>query len=207
MLTWQNPGRPVILASQSPRRKEILAQMGLLFQVIAPASMDEASYIDPDNLGDSLQALALAKAQSVAKGHPVALVLGADTVVVKGDRVLGKPATRAEARSMIERLSDSPHQVMTGVAIICGIDSFTASAVACTDVFFRKLSGKEIDEYLEHDEYRDKAGAYAIQGRAMVFVEKIAGCYYNVVGLPVAETIKLLTCFSTRSRDSNERTI
>ena len=122
-------------------------------------------------------------------------------VVVKDDRVLGKPANRAEAGTMLEMLSGTRHQVLTGVALICRCESFIASVVACTDVFFRTITGEEIDEYLCHDEYRDKAGAYAIQGRAMIFVERIAGCYYNVVGLPVSETISLL---STRLRGREE---
>jgi len=201
MLTWQNPGRPLILASQSPRRKEILTNMGLTFTTVAPAAIDENAFINREDLRASLERLARAKAESVADAHPGALVLGADTVVVKDDRVLGKPANRAEAGTMLEMLSGTRHQVLTGVALICRCESFIASVVACTDVFFRTITGEEIDEYLCQDEYRDKAGAYAIQGRAMIFIERIAGCYYNVVGLPVSETISLL---STRLRGREE---
>ncbi|MBN1128467.1 MAG: septum formation protein Maf [Chitinispirillaceae bacterium] len=206
MTAWQNLRRPVILASQSPRRREILAQMGVSFQVIVPADLDEARYIDPADLVGSLQKLALAKTAGIAERHVDALVLGADTVVVKDGRVLGKPVDRREARAMLESLSGSIHQVMTGVALVCAAETFSASAVACTDVFFRKLTGDDIEAYLALCEYRDKAGAYAIQGKAMVFIEKITGCYYNVVGLPVAETISLFSEFSIRSGDSNERT-
>ena len=204
MLTWQNPGRPLVLASQSPRRKEILTNMGLTFTTVAPAELDEASYIDARNLGASLESLALAKAQTVASRNPGALVLGADTVVVKDDQVLGKPADRAEAAAMLKTLSGACHQVLTGVALVCRCESFIASAVACTDVFFRTIPGAEIDDYLCHDEYRDKAGAYAIQGRAMIFVERIAGCYYNVVGLPVSETISLLSARLRGREEINE---
>jgi septum formation protein len=193
MLTWQNPGRPLILASQSPRRKEILTNMGLKFTIVSPAAIDENAFIDRKDLRASLERLARAKAESVADAHPGALVLGADTVVVKDDHVLGKPANRTEAGTMLELLSGARHQVLTGVALVCRSESFIASVVACTDVFFRTITGEEIDAYLCHGEYRDKAGAYAIQGRAMIFIERIAGCYYNVVGLPVSETISLLS--------------
>jgi septum formation protein len=204
MLTWQNPGKPLILASQSPRRKEILTNMGLTFTTVAPAELDEASYIDARDLQTSLKTLALAKAQTVAARNPGALVLGADTVVVKGDKALGKPASRQEAHAMLLGLSNGLHQVLTGVALVCRCESFIASAVARTDVFFRTITGAEIDDYLSHDEYRDKAGAYAIQGRAMVFVDRIAGCYYNVVGLPVSETISLLSTFIRGREEMNE---
>jgi septum formation protein len=193
MFTWKNPGRPLVLASQSPRRKEILLNMGLTFTTVTPAAIDENAFINRSDLRASLERLARAKAESVADSHLGALVLGADTVVVKDDHVLGKPADRAEAGAMLKTLSGACHQVLTGVALVCRCESFIASAVACTDVFFRTITGAEIDEYLCHDEYRDKAGAYAIQGRAMIFVERIAGCYYNVVGLPVSETISLLS--------------
>ena len=193
MPTWQNPGKPLILASQSPRRREILTNMGLTFTTVSPATIDENAFINRADLRASLEKLARAKAESVADLHPEALVLGADTVVVKDNHVLGKPADRAEAETMLKTLSGACHQVLTGVALVCRSSLFIASAVACTDVFFRMITSAEIEAYLNHDEFRDKAGAYAIQGRAMIFIERIAGCYYNVVGLPVAETISLLS--------------
>jgi septum formation protein len=202
MNTWQNPGRPLILASQSPRRKEILGNMGLTFTTVSPAAIDETIYINAHDLRVSLETLAMAKAESVSVKNPGSLVLGADTVVIKDGRVLGKPVDRSEARAMLERLSGARHKVMTGVALLCDTDAFTASAAACTDVFFRSLTIREIDEYLDLDEYRDKAGAYAIQGRAMTFVEKIEGCYFNVVGLPIAETIGLFFRFLHQVRRS-----
>ena len=189
MISWQHPGRPIILASQSPRRKTILAQMGFTFKTITPPSIDETAFLDAGDLPASLRKLAKAKAMAVAKRHPEALVLGADTVVVKGKKILGKPKCRDEARAMLVALAGSRHRVYTGVALTCKDDTFSTTAMACTDVFFRKVSIDEIEAYLACGEYRDKAGAYAIQGRAMTFVEKISGCYYNVVGLPVSETI------------------
>jgi septum formation protein len=191
MISWQRPGRHIILASNSPRRKTILAQMGFSFTTVTPRPINESAYIDARNLPVSLRRLAKAKADSAAALHPGALVLGADTVVVQGKSVLGKPAGRSEARTMLTALSGRRHSVLTSVALVCRDAAFSATIFACTDVFFRKIGIDEIEAYLRHDEYRDKAGSYAIQGRAMVFVEKIDGCYYNVVGLPVSRTIGL----------------
>jgi septum formation protein len=191
MNNWKHAGRPVILASKSPRRKTILAQMGFTFKVVAPPTICEEEYIDPNHLPASLRKLAKAKALAVAEAYPEALVLGADTVVVQRKQVLGKPANREMARAMLESLSGTKHNVHTGVALVCKTCAFSATVSVCTDVFFRKIGIDEIEAYLLFDEYRDKAGSYAIQGRAMTFVERINGCYYNVVGLPVAKTIGL----------------
>jgi septum formation protein len=191
MVSWQQPGRPIILASQSPRRKQILEQMGFAFTAVSPAIGDEASFIDPSDLAMSLRNLALAKAAAVADRNTGSLVLGADTVVVKDAMVLGKPVDANDAAAMLSALSGAKHRVMTGVALVCREQSFLTTAVASTDVFFREISVAEIDDYLLCGEYRDKAGAYAIQGRAMIFINGINGCYYNVVGLPVRETISL----------------
>jgi septum formation protein len=167
--------------------------MGFTFDVREPEAIDEESFIEGDHLESSLRRLALAKAQSVAVRVPHALVLGADTVVVQGTRVLGKPRSRGEARTMLASLAGREHRVVTGVALVCGEGAFSRTGCATTEVAFRDISFDEIDDYLEGDEYRDKAGAYAIQGRAMVFVGGIKGCYYNVVGLPVSETIRIFT--------------
>jgi len=197
MITWQHPGRPIILASQSPRRKAILAQMGFTFKTIVPPPIDEEAFLDAGDLPASLRKLAKAKAMAVAGNYPEALVLGADTVVVKGKKILGKPANRREALAMLVSLAGSRHRVYTGVALACSSSAFSITAVACTDVFFRKVTIDEIEAYLACGEYRDKAGAYAIQGWAMTFVEKIYGCYYNVVGLPVSETIGMFKKYIT----------
>lgn len=196
--SWQQPGRPLLLASRSPRRRQILAQMGLVFDTEPPAvAIDEADFIDPMDLEQSLRKLAAAKAAAVADLHPGSLVLGADTIVVKDHRALGKPADSTEAAGMLAMLSRSKHRVMTGVALVCRERSFLTTAVASTDVFFREITAKEIEDYLKHDEYRDKAGAYAIQGKAMIFISRINGCYYNVVGLPVVETITLFKKYAS----------
>ncbi|MFP4163103.1 MAG: Maf family protein [Chitinispirillaceae bacterium] len=187
--------RPFVLASRSPRRREILSQMGLFFETEDPGLADEQSYIDPDDLENSLRFLASAKAESIARRRPHALVLGADTVVVKGRKVLGKAADKSEAAHMLGMLSGSQHTVITAAALICAEKEFAESVAVKTSVFFRDLSEKEIQSYLSMDEYRDKAGAYAIQGRAMIFIDKIEGCYYNVVGLPVTATLNLIQQF------------
>lgn len=204
MHTWQQPGAPVILASQSPRRREILTQMGVTFTAISPGTIDEASFIDPADLGTSLERLARAKAESVAAVYPESLVIGADTMVVKDHHILGKPLDRTDAARMLTTLSGSEHQVLTGVALVCRAADFAASSVARTDVFFRSISGPEIDAYLSHGEYRDKAGAYAIQGKAMIFIDRIAGCYYNVVGLPVSHTIALFSTWLSGREEQHE---
>ena len=203
MINWQNQVRSIILASGSPRRKMILEQMGLSIQVEKPDSIDEDEHLDSGDLDGSIQRLAVVKAESIAKKHPQSLVIGADTIVVKDHHVLGKPSDTVHARKMLQILSDSKHTVMTGVALCCTAENYVRTVVECTDVYFRKISDTEISHYLTCDEYADKAGAYAIQGKAMIFIEKIAGCYYNVVGLPVASTINLLKDFIVRKESAD----
>jgi septum formation protein len=200
---WRNPDRPVILASQSPRRRDILSLMGFAFEVMTPSVENENIFFAGGAIGESLEALADAKAQSVSAQRPGALVLGADTIVCVDGIVLGKPAGRAEAGEMLRRLSGRTHSVYTAVALVCGECGFAAQATEETRVVFSELSARDIDDYLGLEEYRDKAGAYAIQGRAMVFIDKIDGCYYNVVGLPVQKTIGLFTAYTTRKDAQN----
>lgn len=172
--------------------------MGLNFEIDVPATLDERSFIEPDNLEGSLKKLAEKKAESIAENNKSALVLGADTVVCSDSTILGKPVSRDDAVAMLEQLSGKKHYVRTAVALICRECGFSKSLVETTEVYFRNLTNSEIDEYLIDNEYRDKAGAYAIQGQALVFIDKINGCYYNVVGLPVAGTIKLFKEFVGR---------
>jgi len=200
---WRNPDRPVILASQSPRRRDILSLMGFDFKVMTPSVENEAIFLTGGAIGESLEELAAAKARSVSAQKPAALVLGADTVVCIDGAVLGKPAGRTEAGEMLRLLSGRTHTVYTSVALVCGECGFSARATEETRVVFRDLSARDIDDYLGREEYRDKAGAYAIQGGAMVFIDRIEGCYYNVVGLPVQKTIGLFTAYSTRKDPQN----
>ena len=200
------PSRQLLLASGSPRRKELLEQMGFSFDVITGNDIDEASFINPDRLESSLEELALAKGHGIAEAHPDALVLSADTIVVQEHHLLGKPDGRADAARMLRALSGRRHSVITAVALSCSGESFFRSTTASTWVYFRKLSENEINRYLDSDEPYDKAGAYGIQGKAMIFVDKIEGCFYNVVGLPVSSTIDLFKAFEARKESCNVAT-
>jgi septum formation protein len=178
--------------------------MGLRFESVIPKVADEGKYLRSGRLSSSLLELAGAKAASVARTRPDALVLGADTVVVLGKKVFGKPKDASDARTMIVHLSGKSHTVLTAVALVCQECSFSAGAVARTKVVFRTVPRNELDEYLERGDWRDKAGAYAIQGNAMVFIDKIEGCYYNVVGLPVRTTIDCFTDYASRMGRSSK---
>jgi septum formation protein len=193
---WNRIDRPLILASQSPRRKRILTQMGFTFTVVPPSIENENTYIHRDAVMKSLQELACAKARSVSAQYSSSLILGCDTVVVIDKKVIGKPVNIDDARTMLHFLSGRSHKVYSGVALICPDCNFEKTAVASTDVFFRDIPEWEIDEYLTNGEYSDKAGAYAIQGKAMTFIDKIHGCFYNVMGLPLSETIALYQAYS-----------
>ena len=177
--------------------------MGFRYDTIVPSSIDEETYIDPDNLESSLCTLATIKADQIAEMNPDALVLGADTIVVQGNTVFNKPADSEDARRMLRHLSGKQHTVMTGVALVCKSEAFCRSFVSRTSVFFRDISDEEIEWYLGIGEYKDKAGAYAIQGKALIFVDKIEGCFYNVVGLPVSGTINLFKEFIARKESAD----
>tara|TARA_R110002074_G_scaffold327_5_gene1579 strand:+ start:8876 stop:9472 length:597 start_codon:yes stop_codon:yes gene_type:complete len=180
----------LILASASPRRLDLLSQVGIVPVAVVPADIDETP-----RLGEQPRALArrLAseKAAAVARAHPDAFVLGADTVVACGRRSLPKPADAAEARGCLDLLSGRRHRVIGGVALVCpGGRVLVRDSV--TAVQFKRLSRAEVDMYLASGEWRDKAGGYAIQGLAALFVTAINGDYNNVVGLPLALTAALL---------------
>lgn len=181
------------LASQSPRRRELLAQIGIEHTVLA-VDVDESRL--PDEDPDAyVERLARAKAaagwQACRRdGLPALPVLGADTVVVLDGAVLGKPASAEEGRAMLRRLSGECHEVLTGVSL-CG-ERGQISCVSATQVWFRPLTDAEIDAYWATGEPADKAGAYGIQGRAARFIERIEGSYSGVVGLPLYETDALL---------------
>ncbi|MBD3343479.1 MAG: septum formation protein Maf [Chitinivibrionales bacterium] len=199
MSVWNLGDIKIILASQSPRRKQILEQMGLEFEIIVPViPNEEEEYIVLDDVGGSLQRLADAKATSVSHANPSALVLGADTVVVINGEVLGKPRSADDAARMLMRLAGRMHYVYTAIAARCEKINFNCTALAETKVFFRNISKEDLEYYLAYEHYMDKAGAYAIQGKAMAFVDKIEGCFYNVMGLPVKETINLIEEFMLR---------
>jgi len=183
--------RPIlVLASASPRRLELLRQVG-----IAPDRIDAAAIDENPRRGELPPALArrlaVAKAKSVAERHPDAFVLAADTVVACGRRALAKAADRAEAARFLDLLSGRRHRVIGGVAVVAP-GGKTVDRLVTTAVTFKRLSADERDAYLAGEEWRDKAGAYAIQGRAALFVRAISGSYSNVVGLPLFETAQML---------------
>ncbi len=178
----------VILASASPRRAELLRQIGLDFQV-RPAAIDETPGAG-EPAADYVERLAREKALAVAAGAADALVLGSDTSVVLDGRILGKPEHPEQAREMLRQLSGACHQVMTGVALACA--GRCESRLVVTDVRFRELSDGEIQAYIASGEPMDKAGSYGIQGLGGIFVENLRGSYSAVVGLPLLETASLL---------------
>ena len=170
----------VILASQSPRRRELLGLFRIPFEIQA-ADIDET--MDPDlPAGQEVSRVSRSKAMAIAADENQ-IIIAADTIVVVDGRVLGKPQSPDHARQMLKSLSGRDHQVMTGIAVRRG--SQCAVCTEVTDVTFRPLTDAEIDAYIATGEPMDKAGAYGIQGGAALFCEKLHGDYYNVMGLPV----------------------
>jgi septum formation protein len=180
----------LILASNSPRRRYLLKQAGLLFSVI-PSQVDESS-ISVSAPALYARELAIAKAMDVAKDHPDSWVIGADTIVLIDGLILGKPDSKTHAAEMLERLSGQTHQVITGYCICRKSSGKQIVDSVSTDVTFKKLSSREIEWYTHTSEPFDKAGAYAIQGLGTFLVKSISGSYSNVVGLPVCEVIEHL---------------
>jgi septum formation protein len=180
------PDAGLILASRSPQRRAILEQLGVGFEVVVPG-VDELTEGPPIELAAEN---AYRKAAAVAERKPDALVLGVDTIVALGARVYGKPANAAHARATLEALAGRRHIVISGV---CVLDAGRPrTAVASTSVEFRALDPYLIDWYLETGEWRERAGAYAIQGRGAALVAAIDGDYSNVVGLPVPTLLELV---------------
>lgn len=181
----KNPLREKLwLASKSLRRAEVLRAVGWEFEAIA-ANVDETRSASEDAIS-YVKRLATAKAEAVARKFPGGLVLGADTVVVIGEEILGQPRDDEDARRMLRLLSGRWHMVLTGVALVrFGNPPRVLVEHATTRVRFYEMSADEIDWYVSTGEPRDKAGAYAIQGRGALFIEGIQGDYFNVVGLPI----------------------
>ncbi len=182
---------PVILASASPRRRDLLRQVGLEFG-IQPADEAEAKAEPGASPTEHARQSAEAKALAVSRHQPEALVLGADTVVALKGRVLGKPENAAEACSMLQTLSGETHEVHTGVSVAYGGRALLTE-LETTQVTFRTLSDADIEGYVATGEPMDKAGAYGIQGQGALLVEKVNGCYFNVVGLPLSRAWQMLT--------------
>jgi septum formation protein len=184
--------RKLILASASPRRAELLQQLGLSFRVIASDLPEEVSNGDPARL---VKKLALQKAMQVGRSLGGGLVLGADTLVVLGRSILGKPSDAAAASKMLQQLSGKEHSVYTGLALLDAASGRQLTDTVKTKVRFRQLQGVEIEAYVATGEPLDKAGAYGIQGRGAALVESISGCYFNVVGLPLSRLVVMLREF------------
>jgi septum formation protein len=182
----------LILASASPRRAEILRDAGFTFTVLSSA-VDETP-VPGESAQEMVRRLADAKAELVAaRAIGPAIVIAADTAVLIDGEVLGKPRTADDAYNMLTRLSGHTHSVVTGVTLIRLPDAERRSFVETTQVYFTSLSPEELTRYLSTDEPFDKAGAYAVQGRAGRYITRIEGCYFNVVGLPLARLCHSLT--------------
>jgi septum formation protein len=179
----------LILASSSPRRRDLLTQAGLRFDVL-PANIDETRHHN-ESPTTYVQRLALEKAQAIHALHPNATILGADTTVVLGNtEILNKPTDLADAERMLRQLSNSSHQVHTGIAIVTPTTQRTH--IETTTVFFAPIPAADLAHYLTTGDGLDKAGAYGIQGYAARWITRIEGDFFNVMGLPLAATIRLL---------------
>jgi len=174
----------LVLASQSPRRKELLEILGVPFSIVVPAT-DETPRLG-ESPEDYVVRVARDKAREVAFRVKESTVVAADTVVTIDLEILGKPHDRADAVRMLSRLSGRDHEVFTAVCVINQLNGVVREGLEKTSVSFRKLSRQEIEDYLERENVLDKAGAYAIQGFASVFIPRISGSYSNVMGLPLA---------------------
>jgi len=177
-----------VLASASPRRQELLKLLLAHFEVV-PSDVDESLHADerPETM---VTRLAREKALAVRERRPSACIIGADTVVVCEEEILGKPASHEEAKSMLRQLSGKTHQVLTGVCLL--YEDRLLVECSTTHVTFCHLTELEIENYVRSGEPFDKAGAYAIQGRGARFVERIDGCHFNVVGLPVSRLYQMM---------------
>lgn len=194
---------PVILASGSPRRRELLASLGLAFEVIIPNVDEEGFHLEHLSPAEVVQFLARTKAQEVYKHHNQSYVIGSDTLVAIGSEIFGKPKTPADACRMLKALQGNAHQVHTGIAIFSPDsptkpnEPETVPAMVCqslcTTVYMRPLTDGEIEAYIATGEPMDKAGAYAIQGYGSTLIERVEGCYFNVVGLSLYLLDRLLT--------------
>ena len=181
----------LVLASASPRRLDLLRQIGIEPDIVDPADLDETPL--PGELPRQHAArLARAKAEAVRSRHPDAIVLAADTVVACGRRILGKPEDEAAARAFLTLLSGRRHRVI-GAIVVMNPNGNASSREVVSQVLFKRLGKSEVAAYLATGEWRGKAGGYAIQGKAAAFVAWMAGSYSNVVGLPLYETTQLLT--------------
>lgn len=185
--------KKIILASSSPRRQELLEQLKIPFTVqVVPIDESVERHMPPELLVENL---ALRKARAVAGEVDSGLIIGSDTVVTLDNSIMGKPKDREEAIDMLKRLRGRVHEVYTGLALVDAGTGMSATAHECTSVHFRQAGLDELKVYVDTGEPMDKAGAYGIQGLGSIFVNEIRGCYFNVVGLPVAKLVEILAKF------------
>jgi septum formation protein len=196
----------LVLASASPRRAEILRNAGFAFEVF-PTNVDESRF-PGEGAKDYVLRLASSKArvaaEEIAKRGEQTIVIGADTVVVLGSQILGKPESAEDARWMLRSLSGQSHEVLTGISLLSTPENQRASHVETTRVSFLPLSEADIRDYLATNEPFDKAGAYGIQGIAGRYIPRIEGCYFNVMGLPVSRLWLMLRQFGWRESGSRK---
>ena len=194
---WWSRRKKIILASTSPRRKELLEMTGLKFQVEAPQA--DEKILPEETPKEYVERLALEKALSVAKNHPDDIVIGCDTVVIlHGKTILGKPRDKKDARTILMMLGGKEHTVLSAVAAVWQGKNKKRVVSVETRVRMKQFEDWEVAWYLDSGEHMDKAGAYAIQGRGAIFVEGIVGSYTNVIGLPLMESVLLLRSFGIR---------
>ena len=176
---------PIILASASPRRRQLLSEAGYEFMVVLPEVDESAFAVEKADPVEYAKRLALAKAKSVARKHPDSVVIGADTIVDFRGRIIGKAADAKEAEQITRKLFSAPHKVITGVAIVRLSDCTELVRSDSTTVYPKKMTADQIADHIKGGSWRDKAGAYAIQETGDEFVEKIEGSLTNVMGLPM----------------------
>lgn len=188
-----------ILASASPRRRELLRSIGLDFRII-PAHVDE-KYLAGESPAQHVRRLSTIKAMAVAQKYQKAWVLGADTIVVIDETILGKPKNKAQAKNMLKKLSGREHKVFTGVTIAHMTLNIYEKKVVQSTVRFKTISTEEMNWYTACDEPYDKAGGYAVQGKGAIFIKSIRGSYSNVIGLPLCEVVELLKKYDVMTLD------
>ena len=183
----------LVLASSSPRREELLQHLGLDFTIV-PSKIDEEQFnqLPPQKMVCDLSA---AKAEDISDLVEDTIIIAADTIVVKNDKKIGKPDNAEEAREILEELQGEKHQVLTGIAVLSTINDKIIVEHDVTEVYMRELSESQINNYVKTGEPLDKAGSYGIQGLGGIFIEKIKGSYFTVVGLPIHKLDQILSEF------------
>lgn len=182
--------KKIILASQSPRRKALLEQIGLVFEIVVSDYEEKPDHSLPPH--KIVQQLSLGKAKSVAQHHKEAIIIGADTIVTFDGKVIGKPKDKADAIKTLRLLSNNTHVIITGLSIIDATSGKCITKSVKTSVKMKKLTEHEIQRYTETKEPLDKAGSYGIQEKGAVLIERISGDYSNVVGLPIPALVRSL---------------